>query len=152
MEGGSGNDKLYGGEGNDVLYGDSPDTQSFVGHRPTPHGHRSRPVQHQNFGNDWLEGGAGNDRLYGGGGFDNLWGGSHSDVFVLDDAYRGAGHAVIKDFSAHELDKIEWGSGSHYSLQQNGSNVFITYRGTHDLAAIVENTTSAGLEDNIVTA
>lgn len=137
-----GDDDLDGGAGNDTLYGVS--------------------------GSDLLKGGAGNDRLIGSSfsnlsdfgdsnEIDTLYGGTGADTFVAglstSRLYESQGsHAVIKDFSRAEGDKIqlraltadEIADTNGYIYQQSGTTVTIRYGfinnpGFRDTVAIIEN-------------
>ncbi|MFN6568296.1 calcium-binding protein [Dendronalium sp. ChiSLP03b] len=110
LEGRGGGDTLLAGSGNDQLSGSG-------------------------FSSDSLVGGGGNDRLVGNGAFnsgeiDILRGGvsagivpSGADSFVINSDYRGAGHAVIIDFSVQDADKINLrGSASDYTFVKQNFN------------------------------
>jgi Ca2+-binding RTX toxin-like protein len=118
---GNGNDNVQGNGGNDFISGGSgSDTLS---------GGRGNDDLRGGTGSDFLNGGLDNDILNGFGStsdsqIDDLVGGGGADTYVLGDAikafYTGNGqHAIIRDFSSAEGDKIRIkGSVSQYTFNQ----------------------------------
>jgi len=75
-------------------------------------------------GNDLIFGQEGNDRITGGNGFDTLYGGSGADIFIYKALSDGGD--IIKDFSVHEGDKLDFSALiENYDPAQDDINDFI---------------------------
>ncbi|MBS0333849.1 MAG: hypothetical protein JSS35_13865, partial [Proteobacteria bacterium] len=129
VHGGAGNDTVWGGgpgaaaDGDDVLSGDDGDDwiQGNQG-ADTIDGGQGADTLHGGQGDDVLTGGDGDDILSGDRGNNTLSGGAGADTFV---APSGGGMDRVLDFNAAEGDRVLVGSGQHYAVTQQGSDVVI---------------------------
>ncbi|HAA30694.1 MAG TPA: calcium-binding protein [Cyanobacteria bacterium UBA8553] len=160
----AGNDVITGNTANDVINGSvGNDSLGGRGGNDFLMGKNGNDVLFGNDGSDYLDGGAGNDYLDGfaygvnsnADQFDTLIGGTGADTFVLGGLgsvyYRGAGYAVIKDWSAASSDSIlvagDYNLYSQLNLNYNvGTSALDTgiYYGG-DLIAIVQDVSAVTL-------
>lgn len=171
--GDTGNDTLLGFDGNDTLQGKADDDFLDGGAgADSLFGNNGNDFLQGSLGNDTLKGDRGEDTLVGGSGNDNLVGGSENDVLkgqsnddFLDGADGldtlvggggrdrfflrvGAGTDTIVDFE-NNLDKLVLGNNLNFeqiSLVANGSDTEIQVITTHEVIAVISDTSPNSLD------